>query len=89
MIRTLELVVVARSGSDRPDAAQPHYRSSATVGRVPVPPEHLFRPGKGATLCDLDVDQNWERFPLLAGRTSHDTCPTCLQNLEALQPPRY
>lgn len=79
MIR-IELVVVAQQGQNEPDAVQPRqFRSSSRVKRIPLPPEHLYRPGKGQTLCQLPVDQSWERFPNLDGRMSHATCPTCAE----------
>ncbi len=78
----IELVVVAQQGANEPDEIQPRFRSSSRVRRVPLPPEHLYRPGKGQTLCQLPVDQSWERFPQLDGRMSASTCPSCAENYE-------
>ncbi len=84
----LEFVVVAREGTDRVGDALPRFRSSPSLSRVPLPPEHLYNPGKGKTLCKLPVDQNWERFPALDGRVSYATCPACRDEFEAEPPSR-
>lgn len=88
MIPRLEVVVVAREGANQVGELRPHFRSSPSLSRVPLPPEHLYRPGKGKTLCALTVDQSWERFPALDGRVSYATCPACRDEIEAEPPSR-
>lgn len=82
----IELVVVAQQGANEPADLAPRFRSSSSLRRVPLPPEHLYRPGKGQTLCQLPVDQSWERFPQLDGRTSHATCPACAEKVDGNRP---
>ncbi|HUR73892.1 MAG TPA: hypothetical protein VMZ00_06425 [Sporichthya sp.] len=79
----IDVVVVAREGADRVGDSLPRFRSSPMLSRVPLPPEHLYRPGKGKTLCQLLVDQSWERFPALDGQVSYSTCPACRDEFEA------
>lgn len=69
--------VVALGGQDGRTSTEVRYRGFTDAARVPMPPEHLYRPGSGRTLCRLGVDQSWERFPALKGVLSDASCPAC------------
>jgi hypothetical protein len=84
MLPTMTYLVIARHGQDRRDVSVPSYEAPRL--RVPVAPEHLFRTGKGLTLCGLRVDETWERFPAQDGRLSPGACPECRALREAEQP---
>jgi hypothetical protein len=72
----IEYVVVARRGQDgRGDGSM--RRGVSAQGRVPIAPEHLFRPGRGSTVCGIRIDETWERFADSAGRLSGDACHEC------------
>lgn len=73
----VEYVVVARRAQPGRTLAQVRFRGVTEPERCPVPPEHLYRPGSGRTLCRLDVDETWERFPDLAGILSEVACAEC------------
>lgn len=84
MLPTMTYLVIARHGQDRRDVAVPSY--DAPRLRTPVAPEHLFRSGKGLTLCGLQVNETWERFPDRDGRLSPGACAECRALREAEQP---
>jgi hypothetical protein len=72
----IEYVVVARRGQDGRGGGSMR-RGVSAQGRVPVAPEHLFRPGRGSTVCGLQIDETWERFGAISGHLSGDACPQC------------
>ena len=78
----VEYVVVARHAQNNRDA--PAIRRMAPGGKpLPVPPEHLFRPGRGTTLCGVAVDETWQRFGAQAGLLSAHACGQCRQIRES------
>lgn len=72
-----DYIVVAPRGQDGRSVAQVRFRGATEPERLPVPPEHLYRPGSGRTLCRLSVDETWERFPALVGVLSDVACAAC------------
>jgi hypothetical protein len=78
----IEYVVVARHAQNNRDA--PAVRRTAPDGKlIPVPPEHLFQPGRGTTLCGVAVDETWQRFGSQGGLLSLQACGQCRQIREA------
>jgi hypothetical protein len=77
----LEYVVVARHAQDDRGATSTR-RTSSDRPRVPVPPEHLYRPGRGTTLCGEAVDETWERFSTRRGLLSVEACIQCRQIMD-------
>ncbi|MGQ0465299.1 MAG: hypothetical protein ACT4QG_08240 [Sporichthyaceae bacterium] len=69
--------IVAFRGRDGGMSAQVRYRGFSESARTPVAPEHLYRPGSGRTLCDLVVDESWERFPEQGGVLTGAGCSAC------------